>query len=295
MVMPMMMPWRKGNYPVPAGVWVPDNMSPLASPRRWAPSNGLKQSPFLESYSTCASLSDEWRFSGQLSTNSSGRTVQPFFPPPTHTNTPTISMINLPKPPKKSNMASTYDGPINLHPMLKPSRCHHGAVLADTHNVSQFAKCSCCGGKVDEESKHPDVPPCGEDLADPILPPPSTPSGKLVLPCDSNGHPIGIPLDANGKWASLGSLLHEAGTCKPCLFYSAVHNRCVNGWHCQFCHLTHPPRPKKNRPYKKARQERRMRERAFKLSAPEGVYEDEYSMQSTDHLLMFEEMADLLI
>jgi len=55
--------------------------------------------------------------------------------------------------------------------------------------------------------------------------------------------------DKEGGW-SKGAVLHESGTCKPCLF---VHNPvgCQNGVECEFCHLRHSrssrPRPSKGK------------------------------------------------
>mmetsp|Transcript_104166 Transcript_104166/g.204312 ORF Transcript_104166/g.204312 Transcript_104166/m.204312 type:complete len:279 (-) Transcript_104166:66-902(-) len=55
-----------------------------------------------------------------------------------------------------------------------------------------------------------------------------------------------------GAFPSVGSELHLAGKCKPCLFsHTAV--RCANGAACQFCHLSHR-RLKMSRPCKAKRE-----------------------------------------
>mmetsp|Transcript_87932 Transcript_87932/g.283929 ORF Transcript_87932/g.283929 Transcript_87932/m.283929 type:complete len:110 (+) Transcript_87932:593-922(+) len=47
-----------------------------------------------------------------------------------------------------------------------------------------------------------------------------------------------VPLDAEGKPTSIGSMKHEAGLCKPCVFFPSVIG-CSNGITCLFCHITH--------------------------------------------------------
>jgi len=60
--------------------------------------------------------------------------------------------------------------------------------------------------------------------------------------------PVVAP-NTEGMW-SKGAILHDSGTCKPCLF---VHNPvgCQNGVECEFCHLRHSrssrPRPSKGK------------------------------------------------
>mmetsp|Transcript_41547 Transcript_41547/g.131501 ORF Transcript_41547/g.131501 Transcript_41547/m.131501 type:complete len:237 (+) Transcript_41547:138-848(+) len=47
-----------------------------------------------------------------------------------------------------------------------------------------------------------------------------------------------VPLDAEGKPTSIGTMKHEAGLCKPCVFFPSVIG-CSNGITCLFCHITH--------------------------------------------------------
>lgn len=68
---------------------------------------------------------------------------------------------------------------------------------------------------------------------------------------------------------SVGSVLHEAGTCKPCLF---MHTKigCQNGETCEFCHFRHK-RSGKARPCKGKRERyRKLVERATGGSNGEG-------------------------
>merc|ERR1712176_473035 len=52
---------------------------------------------------------------------------------------------------------------------------------------------------------------------------------------------------------SLGSIKHDTGDCKPCLFYNSKNSKtgCQNGIMCHFCHLSHnrknKPRPCKGK------------------------------------------------
>mmetsp|Transcript_41545 Transcript_41545/g.131493 ORF Transcript_41545/g.131493 Transcript_41545/m.131493 type:complete len:291 (+) Transcript_41545:57-929(+) len=47
-----------------------------------------------------------------------------------------------------------------------------------------------------------------------------------------------VPLDAEGKPTSIGSMKHVAGLCKSCVFFPSVIG-CSNGITCLFCHITH--------------------------------------------------------
>jgi len=47
-----------------------------------------------------------------------------------------------------------------------------------------------------------------------------------------------VPLDAEGKPTSIGTMKHEAGLCKPCVFFPSEIG-CSNGITCLFCHITH--------------------------------------------------------
>eukprot|EP00444_Apocalathium_aciculiferum_P056640 CAMPEP_0183602826 /NCGR_PEP_ID=MMETSP0371-20130417/181140_1 /TAXON_ID=268820 /ORGANISM="Peridinium aciculiferum, Strain PAER-2" /LENGTH=442 /DNA_ID=CAMNT_0025814923 /DNA_START=9 /DNA_END=1337 /DNA_ORIENTATION=- len=47
-----------------------------------------------------------------------------------------------------------------------------------------------------------------------------------------------VPLDAEGKPTSIGTMKHEAGLCKPCVFFPSDIG-CSNGISCLFCHITH--------------------------------------------------------
>lgn len=51
-----------------------------------------------------------------------------------------------------------------------------------------------------------------------------------------------VPLDPNGNPMSIGSIAHEAGTCKPCVFAYNAKKACANGIRCSFCHYVHPPK-----------------------------------------------------
>lgn len=51
-----------------------------------------------------------------------------------------------------------------------------------------------------------------------------------------------VPSDENGNPMSIGSIAHEAGTCKPCVFAYNTKKACANGTRCSFCHFVHPPK-----------------------------------------------------
>jgi len=65
-----------------------------------------------------------------------------------------------------------------------------------------------------------------------------------------------VPRDEAGNPLSLGSVGHEEGTCKPCVFAYNENKRCGNGLRCAFCHYQHPPK-KRVRLCKKKRMELR--------------------------------------
>mmetsp|Transcript_65647 Transcript_65647/g.166492 ORF Transcript_65647/g.166492 Transcript_65647/m.166492 type:complete len:157 (-) Transcript_65647:18-488(-) len=47
-----------------------------------------------------------------------------------------------------------------------------------------------------------------------------------------------LPVDENGQLTSVGSLLHEKGLCRPCLFLKTPIG-CRMGVNCKFCHIWH--------------------------------------------------------
>lgn len=51
-----------------------------------------------------------------------------------------------------------------------------------------------------------------------------------------------VPQDESGNATSIGSILHEQGTCKPCVFAHSERKECQNGVQCVFCHFSHPPK-----------------------------------------------------
>jgi len=56
----------------------------------------------------------------------------------------------------------------------------------------------------------------------------------------------------DGTVPSFGSTSHQAGTCKPCLFW--YQGLCHKGWRCTFCHIPHDPKEvSRVRPSKKTR------------------------------------------
>jgi len=84
-----------------------------------------------------------------------------------------------------------------------------------------------------------------------------------------------VPRDEDGNLTSKGSMLHEEGTCTPCLF---VHRNvgCHNGMLCTFCHFPHKRRGKA-RPCKDKRDrfQRRVEHMEKKMEAePHRIVED---------------------
>lgn len=51
-----------------------------------------------------------------------------------------------------------------------------------------------------------------------------------------------VPLDSQGIPTSIGSILHNEGTCKACVFAHNDRKACQNGVQCKFCHFNHPPK-----------------------------------------------------
>lgn len=48
-----------------------------------------------------------------------------------------------------------------------------------------------------------------------------------------------VPRNTKGELLSIGSLAHEDGTCKPCVFAYSDRKTCDNGVRCLFCHFQH--------------------------------------------------------
>lgn len=82
-----------------------------------------------------------------------------------------------------------------------------------------------------------------------------------------------IPRDPQtGTVLSAGSIVHELGTCRPCVFAGNAERPCVYGMECLFCHFHHDIR-KRSRLNRKQREEaRKMRETqnsiGFSLGSP---------------------------
>lgn len=53
-----------------------------------------------------------------------------------------------------------------------------------------------------------------------------------------------LPVDEQGQPTTVGSLLHESGRCKPCLYRDAS-EVCADGLLCRFCHLSHKARQRR--------------------------------------------------
>lgn len=63
-----------------------------------------------------------------------------------------------------------------------------------------------------------------------------------------------VPKDEDGNVYSVGSIPHDTGVCKPCVFANSERKSCQNGIECLFCHLPHAPK-KRMRFCKKKRME----------------------------------------
>eukprot|EP00928_Gymnodinium_smaydae_P086184 TRINITY_DN7006_c0_g1_i2.p1 TRINITY_DN7006_c0_g1~~TRINITY_DN7006_c0_g1_i2.p1 ORF type:complete len:238 (+),score=20.95 TRINITY_DN7006_c0_g1_i2:257-970(+) len=62
-----------------------------------------------------------------------------------------------------------------------------------------------------------------------------------------------IPVGEDGELTSVGSVLHQSGSCMPCLFF--VKSTCRKKFHCRYCHIPHSngkskrfPSPRKSTP-----------------------------------------------
>lgn len=89
-----------------------------------------------------------------------------------------------------------------------------------------------------------------------------------------------LPRDEMGNPLSLGSVGHEEGSCKPCVFAHNEAKPCQNGIRCGFCHYSHPPKKrlrlcKKKRMELKKHQEEQQRaaatQEAVEAEAPGGL------------------------
>lgn len=108
--------------------------------------------------------------------------------------------------------------------------------------------------------------------------PPATPAVKFdvsKLPPEELAALLAqVPLQEDGTPSSIGAIGHEAGTCKPCLFYRTKMG-CNNGVHCPHCHLRHR-RSERQRPCKGKRDRYRkmLVVQEALLAAEEGVQDD---------------------
>lgn len=82
-----------------------------------------------------------------------------------------------------------------------------------------------------------------------------------------------VPRDDKGELLSIGSIHHDEGTCKPCVFAFHETKRCENGVRCPFCHFMHPPK-KRVRLCKKKRMELKRLQEKNGVEADGG--EDDY-------------------
>jgi hypothetical protein len=48
-----------------------------------------------------------------------------------------------------------------------------------------------------------------------------------------------VPKNEKGEVMSVGSIAHEDGTCKPCVFAHSERKTCESGVQCLFCHFEH--------------------------------------------------------
>lgn len=51
-----------------------------------------------------------------------------------------------------------------------------------------------------------------------------------------------VPRSNDGTLLTIGSIPHEEGACKPCVFAHSERKICQNGVQCTFCHFPHPPK-----------------------------------------------------
>eukprot|EP00747_Dinoflagellata_sp_TGD_P154397 gnl/TRDRNA2_/TRDRNA2_177496_c0_seq2.p1 gnl/TRDRNA2_/TRDRNA2_177496_c0~~gnl/TRDRNA2_/TRDRNA2_177496_c0_seq2.p1 ORF type:complete len:305 (-),score=50.67 gnl/TRDRNA2_/TRDRNA2_177496_c0_seq2:144-1058(-) len=76
-----------------------------------------------------------------------------------------------------------------------------------------------------------------------------------------------IPLNKHGELASVGSIKHDRGMCRPCAYW--FKSVCVHSILCSHCHLPHEgQKSKRVRPSKQSRQ--RMRARQMNMRAAQG-------------------------
>ncbi|CEL91636.1 unnamed protein product [Vitrella brassicaformis CCMP3155] len=89
-------------------------------------------------------------------------------------------------------------------------------------------------------------------LAEERTTPMRNPSGlRITMP---NGEGYDVPRGPDGELLSIGSLFHNEGACRPCVFVTNQRKGgCQNGIHCAFCHYPHSPRRKPPRPSKRQR------------------------------------------
>jgi hypothetical protein len=51
-----------------------------------------------------------------------------------------------------------------------------------------------------------------------------------------------VPQAKDGTLMTIGSIPHDDGACKPCVFANSDRKVCQNGVKCTFCHFPHPPK-----------------------------------------------------
>jgi hypothetical protein len=89
----------------------------------------------------------------------------------------------------------------------------------------------------EEEDSHSSIEDAAEEME------PSTNSIEALLEREGiENLLLRVPRSSDGTLLTIGSIPHEDGACKPCVFANSERKICQNGVHCTFCHFLHPPK-----------------------------------------------------
>jgi len=80
-----------------------------------------------------------------------------------------------------------------------------------------------------------------------------------------------VPRDENGELTSVGAILHDEGSCRPCVFAHNERKACENSTRCLFCHFEHAPKRRLRFGKKKRMEMKRLAEQEFEQESARTV------------------------
>lgn len=115
--------------------------------------------------------------------------------------------------------------------LQRPAQVSCESLKADAHNIQDLNE------EDQDEDSYSSTEGGAEDTA------PYTSSIEALLEKESLEDLMQrIPRSSDGTLMTIGSIPHEDGACKPCVFAHSDRKICQNGVQCLFCHFPHAPK-----------------------------------------------------